>query len=408
MIFSNENETFINISGISLLLTSIIAYQFGRWITRKISVLNEYHIPATVTGGLLFSVLFLLLSDWLNVKITWGLELRDQFLLIFFCTVGLGARFNLLRSGGKTLVTLFFVMALFLVAQNFVGIMTAIAIGETPIHGLLAGSISMAGGHGTAISWGAFLESAGYQGASEFGLVAATMGLIMGGLVGGPVAHALVKKHNLCPSQANLSDHSNPSKVSEQRMSLSMQEALRVIAVICGCIIVGVWINSYFRAQGIVMPNYLPVLFIAIIVVNLTDRCQIRLNDRFIDLFSGICLEIFITMSLISLNLTQLAQTALPALLIVLAQAVFIAFFAYFIMFRASGKDYDASLITSGFVGLGLGATPVGLANVSTLTQRYGVSPKAFLIVPLLGSVFTDTLNAAVLQLFLSIPFIYP
>lgn len=409
MISSNSSETLVHISGISLLFVSIIAYQVGRWITRRVSFLNEYHIPSTVTGGLLFSVLFLLLDYWLAIKINWGLELRDQFLLIFFCTVGLGARFKLLISGGKTLFVLFFAMALFLVLQNTVGIVTALAIGEPPVKGLLAGSISMAGGHGTAISWGAFLESIGYQGATEFGLVAATMGLIMGGLVGGPVAHALIKRHNLCPSQAaDLSNHTKAPATSDQSMSLSMQEALRVIVIICACVITGVWINGHLRTQGIVMPNYLPVLLIAIVLINLTDRIKITFNNQLIDLFSGICLEIFITMSLISLNLMQLAQTAVPALSIVLVQSLFIALFAYFIMFRASGKDYGGSLITSGFVGLGLGATPVGLANVSTLTQRYGPSPKAFLIVPLLGSVFTDTLNAAVLQLFLSLPFIHP
>ena len=398
----------MHLSGLSLLLVAIIAYQLGLFITRKVYFLNHYHIPAPVTGGLVFSVLFLALNAWFDLQMTWGFELRDLLLLIFFCTVGLSARIRLLVSGGKTLTILFFVIASFLLLQNTVGVAMATLIGEHPVYGLLAGTISMAGGHGTAISWGAFLESEGYQGATEFGLMAATMGLIMGGLIGGPVSHALIQKHQLDPKTADPANPSAPEAMETRKISLCMQEALKVLFMISACILFGVWINSHFRAQGIVMPDYLPVLLTAIIVINIADTVHITLNNQLINLFSNISLEMFITMSLMSLNLMQLAQTALPALAIVLTQSVFIALFAYFIMFRASGRDYDGSLITSGFIGLGLGATPVGLANVSALTQRYGPSPKAFLIVPLLGSVFTDTLNAVVLQLFLSLPFMHP
>lgn len=398
----------VHISGISLLLSAIIVYQFGRLVTAKVSFLDQYHIPSPVTGGLLASVILFFCDKHFGFKIQWHFELRDLFLLIFFCTVGLSARLKLVVSGGKTLTLLFFVIALFLILQNSVGIVTAMAMDLKPSYGLLAGSISMAGGHGTAISWGAFLEGEGYQGATEFGLMAATMGLIMGGLLGGPVAYALIKNHKLSPLDADPAQNIIPQSIETRQISLCMQEALKVISIICLCIILGKWVNGHFRSAGLVMPDYLPVLMLAIVLVNITDTIKVTFNEQFINLFSSICLELFITMSLMSLNLQQLAETALPAFIIVMMQSFFICLFAYFLMFRASGKDYDASLITSGFVGLGLGATPVGLANVSTLTRRFGASPKAFLVVPLLGSVFTDTLNAIILQLFLSLPFIHP
>ncbi|WP_062262068.1 sodium/glutamate symporter [Endozoicomonas arenosclerae] len=394
----------VHLSGFSFLLLAIISYKLGRWITSRVYLLHHYHIPSPVTGGLLFSVLFALLDTLFGFKVEWDFSLRNDLLLIFFCTVGLNARFRLLVSGGKTLVVLFFVIFGFLILQNSVGVLTAITIGDQPIHGLLAGTISMAGGHGTAISWGAFLESQGYQQATEFGLMAATMGLIMGGLLGGPIAHTLIKNKNLCPSQADVKGFAIPESVETRQIKLCMQQILNVILLIASCIILGKWLNTYLRAEGIVMPDYLPVLLIAIVCINVSDLVNYSFNEQFINLFGDICLEMFITMSLMSLNLIQLAHSALPAFIIVMVQSLVICVFAYWIMFRAAGKDYDASLISAGFIGLGLGATPVGLANVSALAHRFGPSPKAYLIVPLLGSVFTDTLNAVILQGFLSLP----
>lgn len=394
----------IELSGFSLLLLSIIAYKLGRLIITKVSVLDRYHIPAPVIGGLACSALLSMAEAFLDVKVQWHFELRNVFLLIFFCTVGLNAHLRMLISGGKILPTIFGVMVVFLILQNTAGILTAIAIGDQPIHGLLAGSISMAGGHGTAISWGTFLEGQGYQGATEFGLMAATMGLISGGLLGGPIARRLISKHNLKVYPSDSHQHCQFENTESHQVSLCMQQALNVILMISFCIIIGLWVNQFCRAAGFIMPDYLPVLLLATILVNIGDLFQLQLNEHFINLFGDICLEMFITMSLMSLNLLQLVQVALPALIIVAVQALIICLFSLTIMFRAAGKNYDASLITAGFIGLGLGATPVGLANVHTLTERFGPSPKAFLIVPLMGSVFVDAINAVVLQGFLSLP----
>ncbi|MRI33807.1 sodium/glutamate symporter [Endozoicomonas sp. OPT23] len=398
----------VSVSGFSLLLAAIVAYQLGRWVTSRVSILNQYHIPAPVTGGIIASILLSLCQHYTVLDISWDFELRDHLLLIFFCTVGLNVRIRLLIAGSKTLSVFFVVIFLFLILQNGVGILTTLAIGDTPVHGLLAGSISMAGGHGTAISWGSFLESQGYSDATQFGLVAATMGLIMGGLLGGPVARKLIDDNQLDHTQADLNIGSTPETFETRQVSLCMQQFLKVILVICFCITVGKWINQHLRQHDIVMPDYLLVLLLAIVIVNLSDLFHNKFNEQFINLFGDTCLEMFITMSLMSLNIIQLADAALPAFIIVMVQSIFICIFAYTVVFRAAGSDYDASLISSGFIGLGLGATPVGLANISTLTHKYGPSPKAFLIVPLLGSVFTDTLNAVILQAFLWLPMFHP
>ncbi len=393
----------VHISGFSLLFIAIIAYKLGRFITTHVYVLNHYHIPSPVTGGLIASLLFSLMEYFYSIQIHWGFELRDQFLLIFFCTIGLNARFRLLVNGGKMLPVLFIVTAAFLILQNTTGILVASLLGETPIHGLLAGSISMAGGHGTAISWGAFFENEGYQGATEFALMAATMGLILGGLIGGPIAHALIKNYRLDPADADLKSQLSDN-FETQPFTLCIQQVLKVILIISACVLLGQILNHQIRQTGMIMPDYLMVLLTAIVLINTSDAVKIKYDEPFINLFGDICLEMFITMSLMSLNLMHLAQTALPAFIIVLAQSFVISLFAYTLMFRAAGQDYDASLISSGFIGLGLGATPVGLANVNALVHRFGPCPKAFLIVPLLGSVFTDTLNAVILQGFLILP----
>ena len=276
----------VHLSGLSLLLASIVVYQFGRWITAKVSFLDHYHIPAPVTGGLLASVALFFCDKYFGFKIQWHFELRDLFLLIFFCTVGLSARFRMVLSGGKTLTLLLFVIAGFLFLQNTVGIVTAMLMDQQPVYGLLAGSISMAGGHGTAISWGAFLESEGYKEATEFGLMAATMGLIMGGLLGGPVAHALIKNHKLSPLDADPTHSRIPESIETRQISLCMQQALKVISIIALCVILGKWINGYVRGAGIVMPDYLPVLLLAIALINLADSAKITFNEQFINLFS--------------------------------------------------------------------------------------------------------------------------
>ena len=394
----------IFVTGLNLLILSILVLYLGIFLNRKIKVLDKYNIPAPVTGGLLFSLFATILNETGLLVIDYNLELRDLLLLMFFSTVGLSARFDMLLSGGKTLLVLLVVMLVFLVLQNTLGISAALLMGETPEKGLLAGSISMAGGHGTAITWGLHFEGMGYQGAQEYGLVAATLGLIFGGLIGGPVAHKLIMNHKLHGHSTEV-QHVEQNQTECEFAMINLDRTLRVLLEIATTITVGLVIHGWLKKQGLVVPSYLPVLFVGIIITNIATLFKNRADESTMNLWGEISLSLFITMSLMSLQLSALTGTASSILVIIFLQCILAVVFAYYILFRLAGKDYDAAVICAGFIGSGLGATPVGMANVEAITQRYGNSMKALLIIPLLGSFFTDVLNALVLRSFLELPF---
>ncbi len=394
-----------HLSGIHLLCLAIISLFIGHYITNKVHILKQCHIPSPVTGGLLLSLGLTGITELYGTQFHYDLQLRDILLLGFFSTIGLSARFRLLISGGKTIAALMVVAIIFLIVQNTAGVLTAMTMGENPIYGLLAGTITFAGGHGTAITWGNFLEQQGYQGVMEFGLVAATLGLILGGLLGGPVARKLISTYQLsdaphCPKQRQTEEEKN----TYTRFKLRSERLLPAIFLISSCIVLGHGAQSLLKSYNIVLPDFVPVLFTGIIITNLSDMFKTRLYHDELSALGDICLKLFITMSLMTIKLQYLSSVAGVLAGITIVQVIVITLFAWFIVFRFAGKDYDSSVITAGFIGMGLGATPVGMANMNTLTHRYGPSPKAFLVIPLIGSFFIDIANAIILKGFLELP----
>jgi ESS family glutamate:Na+ symporter len=398
-----KGSSMTHISGIHLLFMAIISLYIGHFITRKFSILKRCHIPSPVTGGLLFSLLVTIISQIWHIKLSYDLYLRDILLLAFFGTIGLSARIRLLLSGGKTLAILMVVAVIFLIVQNTAGVATALALGENPVFGLVAGTITFAGGHGTAITWGAFLEQQGYQGTLEFGLIAATLGLILGGMVGGPVARQLISHYQL-KDQYTEENSTSIGKQTQYAAELSSRHLLSGIFLIISCIVLGMLAQTMLKAHHIIVPDFLPVLFAGIIITNICDWTHIELKQAELDTLGDISLQLFIAMSLMTLKLHYLSSVAGLLLCITIVQVLVIIAFSWFVVFRATGKSYDSSVITAGFIGMGLGATPVGMANMNTLAHRYGPSPKAFLLVPLIGSFFVDIANAVILKGFLALP----
>ncbi len=400
----------IHISGLSLLVISIIILYIGRFITKRMRWLDEYNIPASVTAGLLFAAALSVLSYYDLIQVNFNLQIRDFFLLVFFASVGLSSKLSQLMSGGKTLLILLAVVFVFIILQNIIGVICSMLMGLHPINGLLAGSIAFAGGHGTAITWSNYFTNQGYYGTEEFALIAATLGLILGGLIGGPVCHRLIKKKNLIKQQKQLfSSHETPTDVTklpsqEKDISFSASCLIRILMEIALTITAGTWINSLLRSQGIIIPDFLLVLLVGIFISNIADLFNMNPNEGVLAIFGEISLDLFVVMTLFTLKLNTLSQTALPLLAISAIQSLFIIFFAYHIFFRFAGKNYDAAVMTSGFIGSGLGATPVGMANVEAVTHRFGASPKAMLLIPLLGSFCTDVMNATILRGLLTLP----
>jgi len=331
---------------------------------------------------------------------------RDLLLLVCFSTVGLSAQLRVLASGGKALAILVVVAAVFLVVQDATGVGLAMLLGTHPGYGLMGGSVSFAGGHGTAIAWGAEAQAAGLVGAGEVGIAFATFGLVAGGLLGGPIARYLMSKNQIKGAKA--AAEASPAQRQEKPQADEGDQlfnVLRTLLILAICVSVGDTVNRLLFAEGILLPGFLTSMGVAILITNLIDVAKrpLPLSKGVVDGFGEVSLNVFLSMSMMSIQLWTLGSGASAIMLVLIAQVLVMTFFAAFIVFRVMGRNYDAVVMAAGFTGLGLGATPVAIANMDALTRRYGPSPKAFLVIPLIGAFFIDLLNATVIKLFINI-----
>ena len=396
--------TTYDVVGADVLIIAIIVWFLGEFVTKKSSFLSHYNIPSAVTGGLICSLTITFIYSVFDIQINFDMRIRDLMLLVFFTTIGLSAKFTLLKAGGKALAILLAVATIFLLLQNVTGVLLVKLMGGNPAYGLFSGSISFAGGYGTAIAWGDVVEEAGLLQAKEIGIAFATFGLIAGGVIGGPIAEYLIRKHKI---QANTSDASN--KDDGQNLLVKpthISGILATLLILALCMEVGDLVNRMLFSKGVTLPGFLTAMMIGIIVTNSADLFKLQLNTPVIDRAAEISLQIFLSMSLMSMQLWVLSQAVGPILLILMAQVLVMTIFTVYIVFRVMGKSYDASVIASGFAGLGLGATPVGIANMNAITTKYGPSPKAFLVIPLVGAFFIDIVNALVIKFFANLPII--
>ena len=399
--------TVIDVDSIELLAIAIMVLFIGVSLTQRSEFLAKNFIPPAVTGGLIAAALFWLLRDWLGVAFEFDMSLRDLLLLVFFSTVGLSVRFSTLKSGGKTLPLLVLAAAVFLFLQNAVGVGIAKLLGAEPVYGLMAGSISFAGGHGTAIAWGAEFEASGLEEASAIGLAFATFGLVAGGLIGGPIARQLIKRFSVQTGQA---DPSAPVVIeSEQAGAIGEPHAekqwlfdvMTALFLLALCVSIGNVINHWVAGHGVKLPGFLTAMFVGIILNNATRALRRPAAAATVNRFGTVSLHLFLAMSMMTVELWTLGGALEAITLVLVAQVLLMTVFAMFVVFLLTGRDYDAVVIAAGFSGLGLGATPVAIANMTSVTSTYGPSPKAMLLVPLIGAFFIDLLNAGTIQFFL-------
>jgi ESS family glutamate:Na+ symporter len=382
------------------LILAILVLFLGTLLTKRVRILEQYFIPPAVTGGIIISAIIAGIDYFADLKITFDLQIRDILLLTFFSTIGLSAKFGQLIAGGKALAILVLIAGCFLIVQDITGITIAVLLGGHPGYGLMAGSVSFAGGHGTAIAWGQVAEESGLVGAEELGIAFATFGLIAGGLIGGPIAGRLIAKYRLQPENSDQTSKANKDS-DAWTADVRLNETLTTILLLSVCVEIGSLVNRVLFAQGVLLPGFLTSLFVGIVLTNLSDVFKFRLNIASIARFGEISLGIFLAMSMMSMQLLVLSKAMGPIMIIVLAQTLLITVFAMFLVFRLMGRDYDACVICAGFAGLGLGATPVAIANMSAITSRFGHSAKAFLVVPLVGAFFIDIMNAVVIKFFI-------
>jgi glutamate:Na+ symporter, ESS family len=401
----------VNISlNLNLLATLVLAtalFFVGQLIVARSTVLQRYSIPVPVVGGFLFAVVLALVGLVMPVQFTMDESLKDPLLLAFFATLGLGADVRSLARGGRKLVILLVLFVLLMVIQNAIGITMARLLDLHPLVGLLGGSISLIGGHGTAAAYAAsFGETRNLQGAMELGMAAATAGLILGSLLSGPVAERLMRRARAravsSPGQAAAPDTAPENPFV---MPITAEQLLFVLLVCLTCIGAAHFVHQLMKDTGILLPDFLWALLIGMVVRNLATLFGIEgVNDRAAQAVGGVSLSLFLIMALMSMRILDLATLAGPMLLIIVVNALVTAAFAYFITGRVMGNDYDAAVVAGGHVAAGLATTAVAMSVMQTLTQRHGPAPLAFLLIPIVGAFFADIANALVLQAYFALP----
>ena len=395
------------------LIIATLVLLVGRLLVGKIKLLQNFNIPEPVAGGLLAAVIIYLLYLKYEISLDFNTNLQDAFMLFFFSSIGLSADFSRLKAGGKGLIIFLGVVALFIVVQNSVGVGLASALGQNPIMGLITGSITLTGGHGTAGAWGKILETDyGIKGATGLGMASATFGLILGGLIGGPVARKLVNKIGRKPITNKTATDNVVDTVVEvfensgkQRL-ITSKSAIETMALFAAClsfsaIMVSPTVTAYLP-EKFTIPQFVWALFFGVFLRNvLTNAFKVNMFDRAIDVFGNASLSLFLGIALLNLKLWTLLDIAVPMLIILVIQTFVMCTYAYFVTFRLMGADYDAAVLCAGHCGFGLGATPTAVANMQSVTERFGPSHKAFLIVPMVGAFFIDFINAFILTTFI-------
>ncbi len=403
-----ETSAVIRIEGIDLLILSIVVLFVGEFAKAKLRVLRDYNIPSAVIGGLFCSLVVAGFHGVATFQIEFGSTLRDMLLLAFFSTVGLAVKLGNLREDMKAILVLLVVASSVLIFQNMAGSAVATAVGIHPAYGLLAGSVSFVGGHGTGVAWSEiFAARFGLPNAENGALAFATFGLVFGGLVGGPLARRLILKHNLksdVSEAASQGGHIPLTDAARKQGPIAFHAMLHAIFLVALCISVAVIARPWIAEAGLTIPDFVIALVSGAILTNLIDGFKIRLNVSAIGLVSEVSLQIFLAISIMSIDLGLLVGAAGPVLTVLVLQVVLMIAFAYFIVFPVMGRDYDASVICAGFVGFGLGATPVGLANMRAVTTEHGVSAKSFIVVPIVGAFLVDIVNTLIIQFYLASP----
>ncbi|MBI2409397.1 MAG: sodium/glutamate symporter [Gemmatimonadetes bacterium] len=393
-------------------LAAVVLF-LGYAVRRRVPVLDRFNIPAPVIGGFIFAAVALAVRQAGVLALEFDTTLQAPFMIAFFTTIGLGASLGLLKKGGPQVLLFWGLASLLAVLQNGVGASLASALGVDPLIGLISGSITMTGGHGTGAAFGKLMEEQ-YQitGAVTVAMAAATFGLVSGGLIGGPVGTRLINKYKLRPGNpdAHAPEAATAAAVAPLDAEIDTEPTgeaptafllLQMLTVVLVCMALG-GLFSKWLGQFITLPGYIGAMIIAAVVRNLADATgAVRISVRTVDDIGTIALSLFLTMALMSLRLWELLDLAGPMVVILIVQVTMMAAYAYFVTFRIMGRDYDAAVMAGGHCGFGLGATPNAVANMTSLVERFGAAPRAFLVLPMVGAFFIDFSNALIITAYI-------
>jgi ESS family glutamate:Na+ symporter len=378
----------------------------GFFIVKQVSFFRNYNIPEPVVGGFFIAVILYVLNYTTGLSFAFEGTLQSTMMLIFFASIGLSADFEKLKKGGKPLMIFIILTGSFIMVQNIAGVSIASLVGLNPVYGLIAGSITLTGGHGTGAAWAENLtETFQISGALELAMACATYGLVMGGVIGGPVAKFLLKRKQIKPAK-EIEAHAQPVEMFENPISnrrINVRNMIETLTMLAICLAVGQLLYESLTDTWFELPNFVWCLFIGVIIRNTITRVSDYIvNDHAVDVLGNTGLYLFLAVALMSLQLWQLQGLASQVLIVLVLQTGVMILFAIFITYRVMGRDYDAIVLSAGHCGFGLGATPTAVANMQAITDKYGASHKAFLIVPMVGAFFVDILNNVCIKLFVS------
>ena len=387
-----ENVLNINVDAIMTCAMAAVLLLIGYWMKGKVKVLNKYCIPAPVVGGFLFMFITFIGHITNSFAFNFDTYFQSPFMLAFFTTVGLGASIQLLKKGGKLLIIYWLISGVISVFQNVIGIGVSKVVGLEAPYGLLASAISMIGGHGAAGSYGQTFKDLGFMAGPEVGAAAATFGLISAVLLGGPLARRLIVKYDLKPDPNDNYDVDVSDINSSKGEALSGLDVIKNVTVIVACMAIGTVISGWIgKLINMSFPNYVGAMFVAVLVRNLNEKFKwYNFSFGLVDGIGDVMLNLYLGIALMSLKLWELAGLIGGVLVVVLCQVVFMALIAYFVVFRILGKNYDAAVMCAGLCGHGLGATPSAIVNMTSVKDQYGMSRKAFMIVPIVGAFLVD------------------
>ena len=380
-------------------------YGLGKQLKKKVNFLSKYLIPAPVVGGVIFSLLKWALRDYVTFQ--FDMTLQEHLMITFFIATGLSASYSMLKKGGIQVFVFLAVASLLVLLQDALSVSLSYVVGIPPILSLIAGSITMTGGHGTGALYAKIFTNMGYKGCMEMAMAAATFGLVSGSIMGGPLARKLIKKHDLLNKVSNTSSLTTNNEISvDMELNDGQVTSIAIITTIFQfslAMVLGHFVEHLMIPHEVALPTYLYALFVGIFIRLISDRARrYKIHLRIVSMVGEVSLAIFLTLSLMSLELWQLSNLAGPMLVILLSQAILMYIFAYFVTFNIMGHDYAAAVISGGHCGFGLGATPNAIANMDAIVAQYVPSPRAYFVVSIVGAFFIDITNAMIIQTFVS------
>ncbi|MDG6240941.1 sodium/glutamate symporter [Glaesserella parasuis] len=399
----------IVLNGYHTLIAATLVLLLGKVFVNKIKFFQDFNIPEAVAGGLFIAGIIFCLYKFAGITFEFESSLRTAFMLAFFSSIGLSADFSRLKQGGIPLVIFLVIVSIFILVQNGVGVGLAMLLGIDPLVGLITGSITLTGGHGTGATWATvFAEKHGLAGAMEMAMASATFGLVAGGLVGGPLARRLINKMKITPSKHSVKVESVEAKYADDTFEdadnvrlITATSTIETMALFAACLAFSSVMVKVFPDSG--LPQFVWALGFGVVLRNvLTLVFKFDMFDRAIDVFGNASLSLFLAIALMSIKLWELADLAASMLIILIAQTIVMVLYAYFVTFRVMGSNYDSAILAAGHSGFGLGATATAVANMQSVTETFGPSHKAFLIIPLVGAFFVDVVNLGVITAFMN------